>query len=709
MSSPVAPPIPLEPSDPPVNCRLRFEVQGMDCTECAQHLQHTIGQLPGVVKVNVDFGSARLRAEVLPGIDEASLHLAAKKIGYRLVSGRAGEQGDPYRLTNTMLLVAVLLSGTGALFRYLWPIPVASMVCFLATIPLAGWRVFEQAWGSIKDRRLDMNVLMSLAAFGAVGLGDYAEASSVVVLFGIGNWLQLMATERTRREVSQLLKAAPETALLLDEAGETQSVQAESMAVGQVFRVRAGDRLPLDGEVAFGRSELDQSTITGESQLMPVQPGSVVYAGSHNIGGQLDVRVTRGYEQTAIARIIQLMESSQENKAPVERIVDRFAAVYTPVVISLALLVMVVPPLFFHGGWQEWFMRSLSMLLISCPCALVIGTPVAIVAAMGAASKWGALVKGGVVLEALAEARAVVFDKTGTLTTGKMRVVRLVPVDGVDEATLLQLAASAEEGSGHPLAEALRNEAVARGIRLLPCDNNQVHHGRGVSARAECGEIRVGRAEFVGAPAQTDKNTVIFVSLADDKIGYIEIGDSPRVEARSAVRELRQLGFQHLLMLTGDQEQSAQQMAEEIGITECKSGLLPEDKWKEVQKLRERVGRVVMVGDGVNDAPALKTADVGVAMAAIGSDIAIEVADIALMNDHIELLPRLILLSRETRQIIRQNIIFAIGSKLVLLVFAAIGQVPLWAAVLGDSGVAVVVIFNSLRLLSGKVRLNASR
>ncbi len=705
MSSPTAPP--LEPQEAETTCRLRFEVQGMDCNECAQHLQHTIGQLPGVVKVNVDFGSARLRAELLPGTDEAALHLAAKKIGYRLVGGNTAEQGDPYRLANIMLVVAVLLSGVGAVLRYLWPMLVASMICFLATIPLAGWRVFEQAWGSIKDKRLDMNVLMSLAALGAAGIGDYAEASSVVVLFGIGNWLQLMATERTRREVSRLLKAAPETALRLEPDGSTVSVQAEGMDVGQLFRVRAGDRLPLDGEVVSGRSELDQSTITGESQLMPVQPGSVVYAGSHNIGGQLDIRVTRGYEQTAIARIIQLMESSQESKAPVERMVDRFAAVYTPIVIGLALLVMLLPPLFAGGGWQEWFMRSLSMLLISCPCALVIGTPVAIVAAMGAASKFGALIKGGVVLETLAEVKAVVFDKTGTLTTGKMRVTRLVPRDGVTEQRLLQLAASAEEGSNHPLAEALRQEAVQRGVTLLPCHDNQVFHGLGVAAQSEFGELRVGRASFLKIRDEITKDSAVYVLLNDLNMGYIEIGDSPRPEARNAVSRLKRLGFSRLLMLTGDQRQGAEKIAKEIGISECKSGLLPEEKWSEVKKLREEVGRVVMVGDGVNDAPALKTADVGVAMAAIGSDIAIEVADIALMNDRIELLPRLILLSRDTRQIIRQNIIFAIGSKLVLLVFAAIGQVPLWAAVLGDSGVAVIVILNSLRLLSGSVRQDA--
>ncbi len=705
MSNTTAPP--QDTIEAETTCRLRFEVQGMDCNECAQHLQHTIGQLPGVVKAHVDFGSARLRAELVPGTDEAALHLAAKKIGYRLVSGNSTEKGDPYRLANMMLLVAILLAGVGAAFRYVWPVPVASMVCFLATIPLAGWRVFEQAWGSIRDKRLDMNVLMSLAAVGAVGIGDYAEASSVVVLFGIGNWLQLMATERTRREVSRLLKAAPETALRLEPDGSTQSVPAESMDLDQVFRVRSGDRLPLDGEVVSGRSELDQSAITGESQLMQAIPGSVVYAGSHNIGGQLDVRVTRGYEQTAIARIIQLMETSQENKAPVERMVDRFAAVYTPIVIGLALLVMVVPPLLTGGSWQEWFMRSLSMLLISCPCALVIGTPVAIVAAMGAASRFGALIKGGVVLETLAEVKAVVFDKTGTLTTGKMRVTRLVPSEGVTEQRLLQLAASAEEGSNHPLAEALRQEAVIQGVELLPCHDNQVHHGQGVVAQSEFGELRVGRASFLGIRDEITKDSAAYVLLNNLSMGYIEIGDSPRPQARNAVSWLKQLGFSRLLMLTGDQRQSAEKIAKEIGIKEYKSGLLPEEKWGEVQKLREEVGRVVMVGDGVNDAPALKTADVGVAMAAIGSDIAIEVADIALMNDRIELLPRLILLSRNTRKIIRQNIIFAIGSKLVLLVFAAIGQVPLWAAVLGDSGVAVVVIFNALRLLSGSVRQDA--
>lgn len=693
-------------AESPVQMRT-FRVEGMDCADCAAGLEHAMRRVPGVQQARVIFSTGTLRVWTSPEVTEDTLYDAARQAGFQLRPQTLREQGEGIRRRVAVVVLATLLGIVAFVLQKLQVSPWVFTPLYLAAIALGGTPTFLGGWRAVRNRSLDTDALMTIAILGAVGLREWAEATSVVCLFAIGNLLEHLTTERTRRAIRQLMDSAPETATVVTPEG-LRTVPAELVQQDELIRVRAGERFPLDGEVVEGYSDVDQSMITGESRPVPKSPGDEVFAGTLNQSGMLDVRVTRTYENTTLSRLIHLVEEAQEHKAPLQHLVDRFARVYTPTVIVLAVLLSTVPPLIW-GDFGRWFFRSLSLLLIACPCALVISTPVALVAALGTASRRGVLIKGGIFVEAMAQVRALIYDKTGTLTTGRMRVREVQPLDNIPAEQILALAASVEAVSTHPLAEALHEEARRRQLHLPPAEQCTVVPGKGVEGIVDGKVCRVGNADFACAhlvqdmpliSGEEDGNSAqVWVQVEGKTIGRILFEDTRRVEAAEVVRELRTLGIYHHVMLSGDMQAVAQKVAKELGLDEVRAPLLPEQKVEAVRELRQRFGAVAMVGDGINDAPALKVATVGIAMGAIGSDVAIEAADIALMNDDLRLLPYLVRLSRATVSIIRQNIAFSIGTKLLLLVIAAPGYLPLWLAVMGDMGVSLLVTLNALRLV----------
>lgn len=684
-----------------------FRVEGMDCADCAAGLEHAMRRVPGVQQARVIFSTGTLRVWASPEVSDGALHEAAKQAGFRLRAHTGQEHSESDSRRVVTVAMATVMGIVAFVLQKQQVSAWAFIPLYLTAIVLGGTPTFIGGWRAVRNRSLDTDALMTIAILGAVGLREWAEATAVVCLFAVGNLLEHLTTERTRRAIRQLMDSTPETAALVTPEG-LRTVPAALVQHGERIRVRAGERFPLDGEVVEGFSDVDQSMITGESRPVPKLPGDEVFAGTLNQTGMLDVRVTRTYENTTLARLIHLVEEAQEHKAPLEHLVDRFARVYTPTVIALAVLLSTVPPLIW-GDFGRWFFRSLSLLLIACPCALVISTPVALVAALGTASRRGVLIKGGIFVEAMAQVRAMIYDKTGTLTTGRMRVREIQPLDNMPAEQVLAIAAAVEAGSTHPLAETLREEAKRRHLPLPLTKRCTIVPGKGVEGIVDGKVCRVGNADFAGALLVQDMPFVaggdngdsaqVWVQVDGKTVGRILFEDTQRAEATGVVNELRAMGIRHHVMLSGDVQSVAQRVAQELGLDEVRAPLLPEQKVEAVRELRERYGAVAMVGDGINDAPALKAATVGIAMGAIGSDVAIEAADIALMNDDLRLLPYLVRLSRATVSIIRQNISFSIGTKLLLLIIAAPGYLPLWLAVMGDMGVSLLVTLNALRLV----------
>ena len=582
----------------------------------------------------------------------------------------------------------------------------AAGLLYAAAAISGGWNFAGAGWRSLRALRLDMNFLMSAAIVGAILIGEPFEAAALAFLFSLAELLERFAMDRGRRAIARLVELAPELAERLNPDGSTESVPAAVLRPGDRVRIRPGDKITADGRVVAGASHVNEATITGESRPARKGVGDAVFAATLNADGALDVEVTIDAAHSALARIVQLVREAEARRAPVERLVQRFSQIYTPIVTVGALLVMVVPPLLFHARGVEWFVRGLTLLVIACPCALVIATPVTLVSALTAAARHGVLIKGGDHLERLAEVQALALDKTGTLTTGMLGVqeFRAEPLKDADQ--LLRRIASVESRSEHPIAQAIVRFALVRGIRpeLEPTAFRAVP-GQGVQARIEEEELRIGTEIFTGV-ANTDgprlgtgEATYVHASTSDGLRGTFALGDAPRPEAREAIARLRALGIQPMVMLTGDAREIAESVGEAVGVDNVVPRLLPEDKVDAIRDLQERHGVVAMVGDGVNDAPALAEADVGIAMGAAGSPSALDTADVALMGDDLSRLPFAVALARRARRTIRFNIVIALGTKLVLAVGAVLGAVTLAQAVLiGDLGASLVVTLNALLL-----------
>lgn len=683
--------------------RTVVRVEGMDCASCAATVEKRVAVLPGIHRATVNFAAGRLDAEHDPGLPLEEIERAVRDAGYAVAKTEEAERPPFWRTPRAVSVFAsALLFALGLLGA-----PEAARVgAYVAAIAVGGLPIFRAALAGIRARHLDMNVLMSAATIGGAALGEWAEAASVVVLFAAGNALQVYAIDRTRGAVRALVKLAPNEVLVRRDGSEI-IVPADEVGVGETLVVRPGERLAVDGRVVEGSSAVDEAPVTGESVPVEKGEGDAVYSGSLNGQGALLVRATKRAGDSTLQRIARLVEEAQAKKAPAEQFVDRFSRVYTPVVVAVAVALAVVPPLL-GAGFGEWFYRALALLIIACPCALVISTPVTVVSGIGAASKRGILVKGGVALEAAGRLKALAFDKTGTLTEGRPVLSRTLALDGRGEAEVLALAAALERRSEHPLAHAILTAADGAGPRT-------VSGFRSIAGRGAEGDLD-GKRYLIGSPrlfaergvpldganealeaVERAGETPVVLGDEDGPLAVFGLADSLRPDAKATVEALRRAGVRELVMLTGDAEAPARRVAEELGVS-YRARLLPEQKIEAVRELVADRGEAGMVGDGVNDAPALAASSVGFAMGAAGTDVALETADVALMQDDLPKLAEAVRLSRAAEGIIKQNVAVSIAIKGLFVLLAPFGLVALWLAVLADMGTSIAVTLNGLRL-----------
>lgn len=703
------PPGPPEPPAAPVGDR-RFIVEGMDCAACAATLQKAVGSLADVRDAQVSFGAGTMT--VAGTATDDAIEAAVVRAGYRARPvARRGEPQKPFwrrdaRAVSTSASVALL-----ALAVVLTLADGPDVPAYLASMVVGGWPIARAALGALRRRTLDMNVLMALAAVGAVGIGAYGEGAWVLVLFAIGTTLESFALERSRRSVADLMDLAPTDVRVLD-GREERTVPAEQVTPGMLFVVRPGERLALDGVVTSGSSAVDQSPITGESVPVDVGEGDEVFAGTLNAQGALVIRATKPATDSTLSRVAALVQDAQASQAPSERFIDRFARIYTPIVFVAAFALATVP-LLFGGDFDTWLYRALALLIVACPCSLVISVPVAVVSAVGGAARLGILIKGGQALEDLARVDVVALDKTGTLTLGEPELTRVVTFDGLSEDEALALVAGVEERSEHPLARALVRAARGRDLEIAPLSAFEALPGRGAQATLDGRALWAGGPRLVAeragyVPADLDElhaagQTTIALGEADRVLALFALADQPRPEAAAAIPALKRAGVERVVMLTGDSEPVAQAIASRVGVREVRAGLLPQDKLDAVRDL-EQSGAVAMVGDGVNDAPALAAARVGVAMGAAGSDVALQSADVALMADRLDRLPTALAGARKALGIMRFNVVASLVVKGVLVLLTPFGLVTLVVAVAADMGMSLLVTLNAMRLLrSGDV------
>jgi len=591
----------------------------------------------------------------------------------------------------------------------------------LAAIGVGGWRVFIKAFKAIKNLSLDMNFLMSLAVVGAILIDKWSEGAAVMVLFSVSLMLESYSASRTRKAVQSLMKLSPDRTSLLKDGKEVLTTAYE-VHPGDIIVIRPGERIPLDGTVVEGSSSVNQAPITGESIPVVKEVGTSVYAGSMNERGSIKVEVTREFEDTTLAHIVHLIEDAQRSRAPIQTFVEKFAQVYTPAVLGLAILVMVVPPLLLQEPFIDWLYRALVLLVIACPCALVISTPVSLVSALTNAARRGILIKGGKHLETLSTVNAIAFDKTGTLTEGKLTVTDIVPLNSSDPEWIFGMAAAIEHRSEHHLASAVVAKADLDSIPYahIEVDEFEALPGKGVKATVGGARYFVGNHQLCHEQASCSPNveralerfanegkTVIVLGRERETLGIIALQDTARHQTRAVIEELYQLGMKQTVMLSGDNDLTAQRMAHALGITHYDADLLPDQKVKRVNELKSQHGTVAMVGDGVNDAPALAASSVGIAMGISGTDTALYTADVVLTSDDLSKLPHLFRLSKKAIAIVKQNIAIALSLKLVFVILSVSGFATLWLAVLADDGAALAVILNGLRLLSFDGRLKS--
>lgn len=696
-----------------------YRVQGFTCTNCAGIFEKNVKNLPGVKDAQVNFGASKITVYGRTTVEELEKAGAFENLKVTPEKQRSIEKKKPFWKEHwNVLLSAILLVAGYLLGEQYGEESILSAISYAASIIIGGYELFKKGIKNLFRLQFDMNTLMTVAIIGAAAIGEWGEGATVVILFAISEVLERYSMEKARQSIRSLMDIAPKEALIR-RGSEEITVNVDDIQVGDVMIVKPGQKLAMDGVVIKGTSTINQAAITGESVPVTKTIDDEVFAGTLNEEGLLEVKVTKRVEDTTISKIIHLVEEAQAERAPSQAFVDRFAKYYTPAIMILALGIAVVPPLFVGADWGDWVYRGLALLVVGCPCALVISTPVSIVTAIGNAAKNGVLIKGGIHLEEAGRLSAIAFDKTGTLTKGVPEVTDVVTFGTKNENELLSIAAVIEKGSQHPLASAIVRKAENLGEDLtLVVEDFQSITGKGVKANVN------GELYYVGSPKlfaelhsdisvetnqrieelQKQGKTVMVLGTEQQILALIAVADEVRDSSTVVIKQLHEIGIKKTIMLTGDNQATAEAIGRRLNVTDVKADLMPQDKLDYIKQLRKDYGKVAMIGDGVNDAPALAASTVGIAMGGAGTDTALETADIALMADDLSKLPYTIRLSRKTLAIIKQNITFSLGIKLLALVLIVPGWLTLWLAIFADMGATLIVTLNSLRLL--KVRGN---
>ncbi|BCB02861.1 heavy metal translocating P-type ATPase [Bacillus sp. KH172YL63] len=691
-----------------------YRVEGFTCAGCAAKFEKNVQHLPGVMDAKVNFGAAKIT--VYGDTSKEAVEKAGAFEGLRLTEDgmrKIQEEKEPFLKRYKHVFISIMF----ILIAYAIPLTEAANSQLLANlsfgiaIVIGGYRLFETGLKNLFKLEFDMRTLMTIAIIGAAIIGEWGEGAVVVILFAISEVLEAYSMDKARESIRSLMDIAPQQALILRNGTEVK-IDAEDIEVGDIMIVKPGQKIAMDGDIIEGASYINQAAITGESVPVRKGKGDEVFAGTLNEEGYVKVLVTKRIEDTTLAKIIHLVEEAQGEKAPSQAFIDVFAKYYTPVIMIIAFLVAIIPPLLFGGEWSVWVYQGLSVLVVGCPCALVISTPVAIVTAIGNAAKNGILIKGGVYLEELGRLKAIAFDKTGTLTKGEPVITDVVTAGEMEERELLTKMAALEYHSQHPLAHAFLKKADEMGLNYKECEvfEFQSHTGKGISGVIDGERYFLGSDDSLNPSSvdmkklQDEGKTVIVFGTEGRPLAMVAVADEVRETSASIIGELHRMGVEQTVMLTGDHEHTASSIGKQIGVKDIKAGLLPEQKLEFVKRYMQTYGKVAMVGDGINDAPALAASTVGIAMGGAGTDTALETADIALMNDDLKKLPYIIGLSRKTLAIIKQNITFAIGIKLLALLLVIPGWLTLWIAIFADMGATLLVTLNGLRLLRIKDR-----
>ncbi|MCC7375694.1 MAG: cadmium-translocating P-type ATPase [Verrucomicrobiales bacterium] len=695
----------------------------MDCPDEIAAIERVLKPLAGVgeIKVNLMAGTATIAHDqrVTPELLIQAIGTAGLK-----ASTMDGDEADDEHSGDAshVHLILVCVSGvfTGLALLLQWQnffAPYGKATAAVIAILTGGWFIFPKAVRALRHLSLDMNVLMSVAVIGAACIGEWTEASAVVFLFALSELLEGFSVGRARRAIQSLLELTPDTALV-KRGDQIQELRVEEVKVEETLVIKSGARVPLDGVVTSGESAINQAPITGESMPVERKPGDTVFAGTINGEGSLEVKVTKASTDTTLAKIIKLVGEAQSQKAPSQRFVDRFAKIYTPAVFVVAILVLLSGPLLFNGAWLEWTYRALVLLVLACPCALVISTPVSIVSGLTAMARRGVLIKGGVFLEEIGKLKALAVDKTGTITEGKPRVQQVIPWNGKSEEEILRIAAALDTHSAHPLAQAVVKYAEEKKIQFPRSESYQSKTGQGAEAHIDGHVYFVGNHRLAHESAvcsdelekklgelEAQAMSVVIVGhkphqgCQGEVLGILAVADTVRPNAAETIKALHAAGIEKVVMLSGDNQRTVDAIARQTGIDHAHGDLLPEDKVQRVRDLMARHKHVGMIGDGVNDAPAIAVASVGIAMGAAGADTAIETADMALMQDDLSQVAEAIRMGHRTVRVIQANIAFALGVKALFLVLALSGHASLWLAILADTGATLIVVANATRLL----------
>ena len=671
-------------------------LENLNCAHCAGKIEQAIAGTDGYEKVSFNFATKELRFESEKKNPAAEIQQICDSIEDGVTVKETAVKEKKKLKTEHVLLIIALALGVAALVFHLAVhnefADIAVFALSLSATVLAGWKVFVKGFKNLIKFRIEETVLMSVAVIAAFILGEYVEGAMVTLLFTVGELIEDFAVDASRRDIEKLSQIRPDTAIILHH-GHEEEVAAESVQVGTTIVVKPHARIPIDGVVVEGSSTVDNAALTGESIPVAVSENDEVLSGGINGDSLIKIRTTKAFGESTAARILQMVEDAAAQKGRSEKLISRFAAVYTPIMVGLAVLIAVVPPIFGFGTFGQWIYNALVVLVASCPCAIVISVPLAYFSGIGAASRQGVLIKGGKYLEALAASKNFVFDKTGTLTTGSLKVAKTVSLSDYTEDEILSLAAAVEEYSSHPIARAICREAKAADVHL---DNFSETAGRGTSANYNGKTLFCGSYRDKVPSNAADCN--VFLTLDGELIGAIQVADTVRRESAEVITQLKSLGIQNTVMLTGDSKTAAKAVAAEVGVDSCKAELLPADKLSAVKSLS---GGVCFAGDGINDAPVLTASDCGIAMG-LGSEAAIEAADAVLSSGTLHALPKAVKTARRTMRTIRTNIIFALAVKAAVIILACLGLAAIWMSVIADTGVCVICVLYTARLLKVK-------